>query len=1171
MNNVLFKDTVRTIGRTSSRFFSIVLIVALGISFFAGMNATAPDMLHTAREYTKATNAADIQIISTAGLTDEDVAVIKSIGGIESVSGEKFIDGLVSVDGVKLNDIDGSRLTVRAHSLDITKAAMASRGENDRSFINRPQLVEGTWPTAPDQCLIDGSMLSTPSEFKIGSVIELEGDGTDITGSLENSKYTVSGIIRTPLYISYERGNTTIAAGKLSAFIYIPDGNFKTDYYSALFIRVQDSDKYDTYSDEYDAFVKPYADYISSIAADRLAPRTAALKIQYAAEILDGEREYAASKVLADEKIEQGRQQVDLILDMAENGEEKLAEYKRMYNEKAVEAESVLNENKLEHSEQYALWEEKNKKYTEAKALVDKYASAETDLKNATTELNIAKTQVSTSLQTVDYLENVIATTRGAITQLDQNQSSSTIDIIGRFEQSGLVGPEVDNIIANIKGFTAVGTAEEIAAYMEPQLQSLEAQLAASKKDLSDAQTELAKKEAQLKRAEEIVETLNGVKVTLQSAEAELKDAEKQLTAAGYDIQLGELEVLSQLSDLKNQITNYETNYQLAKDKAKTVEAEFEQTKADTYEKLENARLRLQEAKNFLLGLDNAKWYVTTRDEALKGFDDYEQVAQRTRALSIVFPWFFFIVAALVCLNTMTRMVDDERTQLGTLKAMGVRNEEIVVKYVVYAFVASFVGAVAGSLLGFALFPTILTTCFGVLFDMPAVIISYRFSYGIIGIIASVGATVLATYLSVRKSLLTHPSVLMKPKAPKGGKRIALEKWPWLWSRLNFTTKVTCRNVFRNKKRFIMAVIGVMGCTALLVAGFGLNNSIESTLERQFTNEDSIWCYDMQVVLSGSYDTTITDCDAIEIVRQRPEVTSASLQYMKVYHTTSSKSEDLVETYILVPEDTSSISNFIRLKDKDTKAPLVLSDEGCIITEKLASKLKLSEGDTISVNLDNGHTAEIKVTAIAENYAFHYLYMSKEAYRNVFSTNPRYNYISASLSEDITAEQKNDMAVSLMNEYEIDAVSYLDEIQTMFDNSLDSVRYIVLVLVISAALLAIIVLYNLSVINIHERVKEIATIKVLGFDNFEVSQYIFRENLMLTILGTFIGLFVGLPVHQLVILVGEVDIVMFGRSAGFLSLVYAAVLSLLFSLVVNLILNRTLKNVNMVESLKSNE
>ena len=1170
MNNSLFKDTVRTISRTSSRFFSIVAIVALGISFFAGMNATAPDMLDTAEKYYIDSNATDLRIISTAGLTDDDIEVLKTIQGIEQISGEKYVDGKIKVNGENLSDIDGSQLTVRVMSLDTKKAIAAENGEDDRTYINRPQLIAGNWPTAENQCVVDQSTLSTPEEFQIGSVITVEGENADISASLKNTEYVITGIIRTPVFMSYERGATSIGTGKLGTFIYAPAENFTADYYSSALIKLAGSADHDPYSEEYDKFVAPYTEFIGSIADERLASRVEPLKAEYSRKVADGEKEYAETKVAVEKQIAEGEQQVETILDMAQNGDAKLAEYKAQYNEKATEAGNAIDENKLEHSEQYAKWEEKRNEYNEAKALVEKYSTAETDYKNAVTQYNVAKTQVTTFSATVSYLENLVATTRSAVDQLDQSQSNSVGDIINRFETSGLVGAEVDEIMAQINSLTAVGTAEEMAAYLEPQLQTLEEKLAATKADLAQANTELADKKAELDEAAKLVEKLKEVKASLAGAEEELAAAEKELTSAGYDIQLGELEVLSQLSDLKNQITNYETNLQLAKAKAPTVQQEFEEAKAQALSKLESAKTRLQDANNFLLGLDDAKWYVQDRDEALTGYAEYKAMADRTRALSLIFPWFFFIVAALVCLNTMSRMVEDERTQLGTLKALGFTEKEIVKKYIVYAFIASFFGSIAGTFLGFAVFPTAITSAFSIMFDMPPVIIKYQLKYAVIGILLSILTTVGASYFASRASLRTPASALMRPKAPKIGKRIFLEKFPKLWSKLSFTTKVTMRNVFRNKKRFVMAVIGVMGCTSLLVASFGLNNSIETAFDKQFTNEDSIVCYDMQVILNGSFDPTITECKPLTIVNEQSEVGTSMLNYMKVYNSTSAFSDEKMETYLFVPEDSNAVSDYMRLRDSMTGESLILPSNGAVITQKLAKKLNVGVGDSVTIKLDD-RPVNIPVAAIAENYTFHYLFMSKEVYASLFGSNPRYNYIMANFATNISDQQKAELSARLIDNYEISSVAFSTDVQTMFENVLNSLNFISLIMMICAALLAFIVLYNLSTINIHERIKEIATIKVLGFTKAETSAYIFRENLMLTVIGTFIGLFTGIGLHRMVIAVSEVDVIMFGRSIGVMGFILSAVLSVGFSLIVNLVLKRTLTRVKMVESLKSIE
>ncbi len=1172
INTILITDTRRTIERSFSRFISIISIVALGVSFFAGMNAIAPNMYDTVSKYAQDSNAMDIQIISTAGLTENDLAVIGSVTGVESITGEKFVDGVVKVNGEPVNDIDGSEMTVRAYSLDINKVYAAANGADDPYYMNRPQLVDGSWPTSSNQCLVDASTLSTPDEFKIGSVITLEGDGTDLSSSLQGKDYTIVGIIRTPLYISYDRGNTTVGTGKLGTFVYLPSENFLSEYFSSISIKIAGSENYDTFSEEYQNFIAPYRDYIEQISTDLLAPRISSLKAEYTELVVKSEIEYAEAKADIEQQLANAEEQVKQILDMAANGDRLLLEYKQEYNAKATEAKNALDSGKTEHSAQYALWETKRAEYNEAKETIGKYANADVSLATAKTEYNTAKLQVDSMLTTVEYLEDLVITTRSAMDQFDATQDDTVGQLISRFEQSGLVGQEVDNIISSVKSLMATGTAEEMIAYMEPQLQSFEAKLSASKQELSAAQTTLAEKKAELDKAEELVGKLQQAQVKLDQAQTQLQEAENELTAAGYDIQLGELEVLSQLSDMKNQINTFETNLIIAKDKAPTVEAEFEQAKLQANEELENARNQLDAAKDFLLGLDNAKWYVNDRNECLLGFEEYAQTANRTAAIALLFPWLFFVVAALMCLNTMARMIEEERTRLGTFKALGFTDTEIIGKYLVYAGLASTIGSVAGSFMGFALFPTLAHTAFGILYDLPEMVIKYRFSFALPAILISIVSTVGVTYYTCYNNLKVVPSTLMRPKAPKGGKRVLLEKIPQIWTKLNFTWKVTFRNVFRNLKRFLMATGGVLGCTALLLAAFGLNDSIHQIMDRQFTDDDKIWRYDMQIVLNGSYDTTVAPCEGYEFIKSQASIGTAMLEYMEVFEATNEKGKKPMEIYMLVPEDASAVNSYIALNDAKTGKPLPINSSGAVITDKLAKELGISPGDSIHIIINEGYSVKVPVAGIAENYCFHYVYMTKELYKAVFGINPLYNYVSANLAiPDMEQEQKTLLAKNLMSEYSISAVAFTSQIQDSFQNIMNSINYIVIILIVCAGLLAFIVLYNLSVINITERLREIATIKVLGFDDMEVSSYIFRENVILTVIGTLEGLLFGVIVHRLVLAVAEVDIITFVRDISFMSFLYSVVLSFAFSMTVNLVLHYKLKKIDMVESLKSIE
>ncbi|MBQ6600820.1 MAG: ABC transporter permease [Clostridia bacterium] len=1172
INKVLITDAIRTIQHSQARFLSIIAIVALGVSFFAGTNATSPDMMDTVQKYLTDTNSMDIQIISTAGITDDDIAIVSSINGIESAVGEKFVDGVVKIDGEIISDIDGSELAIRAISLDMNQVFAHVSGTDDPRYMNRPQLIEGSWPTAQNQCLVDASMLSTPEQFKIGATLSIRGDGTDITASLSNTEYTIVGIIRSPLFISYERGSSTVGTGKLGAFCYVPSDNFLQDYYSSMSVKIQGTDGLDPYSKEYNALVKRYTDYLSQISTEVLSRRTDALKAEYTVKVADAEIEYATTKADVELQLENGKAQVEMILDMAQNGDKNLVEFKKQYNEKATEAAQTIDASKLEHSTQYAAWEQKRNEYNSAMQKVQQHSNADVELETAKTEYNVASMQVNTLLTTVTYFEDLIATTRSAMDQFNASQDDTVGDIINRFEQSGLVGAEVDEIMSSINSLTAVGTAEEMMAYMEPQLQSFEIKLANAKADLAAAKTELASKKAELDKAEQLVAELKQLEQDLQVAKVQLDEAEKQLTAAEHDIQFGELEVIAQLSDMKNQISAYETNYLLAKEKAKTIEAEYEAAKNDATDKLEQAKNQLEQAKQFLLSLDNSKWYVNNREDALLGFEAYGQMSDRIAAISLIFPWFFFIVAALVCLNTMTRMIEEERTRIGTFKALGFTDEEIMAKYIIFALSASAIGSVAGSFLGFVLFPTMFSMAFGILFAVPNILISYRLLFGILGIVVSIAVTVFATWYTCYKSLEVVPASLMRSKAPKNGKKVFLENYPAIWSKLSFTWKVTFRNVFRNIKRFFMATMGVAGCTALLVAAFGLDSSIDRTLQYQFTNEDSIWQYDMQIVLNGGYDTTVTECDALSLVKENPAISSSMLSYMTVYNTTSDKSNKLVETYLLVPENGAELNNYINLRSRVGKKTYQLGQTGAIITEKLADTLKLDVGDVIRVMVNDDRGVNIPVAAITENYALHYIYITKDVYSAVFGSNPAYNYITANLADpNLNGQAKNELAKNLMSEYEISAVAYTSEIETSFQNTLDSISIVVLILIVCSGLLAFIVLYNLSIINITERLREIATIKVLGFDDLEVSAYIFRENVILTIIGIIEGLFCGIVIHQVVISMAEVDIIMYGRGLPLTCFLYSAALAFVFSMTVNLLLHRKLQKVDMVESLKSIE
>lgn len=1167
--NMILKETRRSISKSMARFISIIAIVALGISFFAGIKATAPDMKETAEIYYNTNNLMDLRIISPVGLTYNDITALEEIKGIEKVMPSKFVDGVLKADGQSIGDIDGSEMTCRAMSIDFDKAIDFEENSNASSdYINRISLIEGEWPKSPNECVVDGSKLSAPEQFKIGQTISLEGDGTNINNKLKYTEFKITGIIRTPLYVSFERGNTNIGSGKLGTFIYVSEGVFNFDYYTEAFITVAGADNYKPYTKGYKDFVSPIVKEIENIEKERLPLRVEQLRAETTPKVRNGEEELANKEAEFTEKVNSAEKKLDELKDLAKNGQKRINQKKDEFNATLTDAQREIYSNSSKHNSKFSEWRKKQDKLNASKLELVKYEAAKDEYNRASIKLDNAKSQIYASQKSIETLEELIVNTRSAIDYFQEHQNQSKEEIKEWLEQSGLPSDQIEKLIEALNRFTAIGTAEEMIAYLEPMLDDYVIQLEKSKNELAVAQQEYEKGKSQLAAAEKLLKKYENAKSDVTKAEIELQEAERKLNSAGMGIELGQLELSLSQQQLKSQIELAETQLAAAQVKVQTADEDFANEKATAETELANARMDLKEAQNLLQSLDSAKWMIQDRDD-LPGYTGYGQTADRMSAFAKVFPIFFFLVAALVCLTTMTRMVEEERTQMGTLKALGYSNKSIISKYLIYSLSASLIGSVIGLLLGFYIFPKAIFAAYGIMYDLPPCVIRFKWSYAIIGMIVAILSTGLASYFACIKELKEQPSKLMRPKPPKQGKRIFLEKIDFIWSKMNFTQKVTARNLFRNKKRFFTTLIGVAGCTALLLTGFGLGDSISAIMDKQF-GENGICNYDVQIVLGKNSADTDAQNKAMEEIKQRPEIKQAMKTHMDVIDGTSSRTENILEINLVVPENPAELPEFIKLQNRKSKEKVSLDNNGVIISEKLANKTDTKIGDEITLKA-NDKDYNVTVTGIVENYTFHYVYMPSELYRNIFGEEPSFDYVTAILNDNISTAQKDSLASDLMKVDGIDAVAYTTQIIDTFSNILNSLNLVVAIFIIAAGALAFVVLYNLSNINLNERIREVATIKVLGFRDKEVSQYIVRENIILTILGTLLGLILGIFLHSYVVSVAEVDIVMFGRSIEPLSFVFAAILSLVFSAVVNLIMHKKLKKVNMVDSLKAVE
>lgn len=672
---------------------------------------------------------------------------------------------------------------------------------------------------------------------------------------------------------------------------------------------------------------------------------------------------------------------------------------------------------------------------------------------------------------------------------------------------------------------------------------------------------EAGEKEYQLQLA-----AFNQAKASLPKEVAEAAEAKLQETSKVLEGTRMQMDTESQ--KLENSKAKAEEEFAIGRKKLTTSKAElvkgekdYNEAKLEADDKLGDARAELLDAEKQLEDVEKPTWYVLDRD-ANPGFVDYEFSADRVAAIAQVFPVFFFLIAALVCLTTMTRMVDEQRTYIGTLKALGYSKPAIASKYLIYAALASIGGSIFGMLVGFKLFPNVIFNAYAIMFTMPPVIAAFNTYYAILSTVLAASITILAAWFACVKELRAEPAKLMRPKSPKAGKRILLERVKFIWSRLNFTQKITARNIFRYKKRFLMTVLGIGGCTALLLAGFGLKDSILSIATIQF---DELYKYDMVVQLKKDIVPEEKN-PFVDVVSTDARISDYMLIKEQSIDIGSGDKEKSV--YLIVPESTKRLEDFIDFRTRGSKKHVPFTETGVILSEKLAKQLQTAVGDEIYIKTEGDKKIKVRVDGITEHYISHYIYMSPKLYQEVFGKQVQFKQVMAKTT-DTSEEFENRLSSDMLKNKEVSSIRFITGISKDFKKIIKSLNYVILIMIFSAGALAFIVLYNLTNVNVTERLREIATIKVLGFYDREVSAYVDRESVLLTWIGMLVGLVLGVFFHRFIIVTAEVEYVMFGRIVKPLSYVYAGILTMVFSLLVNIVIHFKLKKIDMVESLKS--
>ena len=1189
MTKAYVTDSLRSIKRSFSRFVSIIAIVAMGSGLFCGLNAVGPDMKETANEYYHEYNLMDIRLQSYLGLYEEDLEKVRAIEGVKAVQGAKFVDGYVQTfsdeneeyEGIV--DIDGSELTVRVMGVDLDKAIEFYDGKDNPEYINRLKLVEGRYPEADNECVITCSGLTTPEQFKLGGTIKVVGDGEEITYSLKNNVFNVVGIVQTPYWVSYERGVTTAGSGKLGDFVYVTNDAFtdKVGYYSEAYVTLEGADEFEAYTEEYDEFVSGMRQKIAEESESIAAYRRSQLNIGLAAKLADAQIKIQDAEATIGTKLEEGKKQLENLYKLEREGEQMLEEAQKTLDEEYKKAQGQLDSGNTQYM---AAVNEYNEKYTTV-------ANKKVELANKKTEYNAkrmeadaakdklaeAKTQLSLAEAEIKVTESLITSTQSTLETLEANQNVSQEDlhldqIADRLEETN---PELAKILLSASNLTAQGMAADAIVEVEQLLDQYQTELAVAKKQKDAGQKEYDAKKAEYDSADA---QLNSAKKQLDEAEVQLADAERQLEdfkrqieASGDKLQYGSIEAQTKYMAAQAELALRSTQYQNIQAIIEKAEKTFNASSEEVNAKIGSVKTEYEKGKNLLQNIkDGVGWSVYTRHDS-PGYTGYGQAADNMVRLAYIFPTFFFIVSTLVCLTTMTRMVEEERTQLGTLKALGYSNKMISGKYLLYAAVASFVGVILGTIVGSIGVPLAICGAWGIMYEMPETIIQFLPLYIILGVIIAMGSTVLAAYLACRKELATVPAVLMRPKPPKAGKRVFLENISGIWSKLSFTSKVTVRNLFRNKKRFAVTVIGIAGCTALILSAFGIRDALGGVVDNQYGKESGVAQYDLQVVLKDGqvdYDNS----SIVKDINSQDGIEKSMLGYLKVCTGFSDRSDKSMEIDILIPQNPAIFQDFIDLKLGKNDVPL--TDEGAVITTKLADKTNTKIGDTLTVSWIEGSKTfeyEVLVTGIVDNYTFHYVYMTPYYFSTLINSPLTYNYLFCHVDDSFTTEQRAFLEKSVNELRGVNGSVFTTVVIDNVNNIVNTLNLVVLVFIIAAMSLAFVVLYNLNNINVNERIRELATLKVLGFYNGEVSAYIYRENIFLTLIGIALGLVLGIPLNIAVVGVVDIDQLTFNTTLKPLSYVIAVIMTLVFAIIVNVLMHFKLKKISMVESLKSVE
>lgn len=1153
--NIMFKNLLQSIRRSMGRYIAITAIIALGASMFVGLRGTKSAMVATGQKYMDEQNMFDLRLLSTYGWTESDVETIRQIEGVTAAEGTVTLDAIMSVGDAEREGV------YKLYAIPET--------------VNKVYLLGGRMPEKPDECLMDGAHVS---DDVLGTVITVSPQNkADTLDSLQSLTFTVVGYVSTPLYMDINRGSTTLGNGSVAGYLYLPSDSFAVDYFSEIDITV--AGNHAIYTKEYDTAMDDMGDYLEPLLLPLAQARYEQVRLEAEEALADGLLEYEDGlQGYAD-----GKRQVDEVLEDAlielQNAAEEIEANRKLLEDGQAQLEAgqkTLESNTalLSRSRQ-TLAESKAEVYAQlseaSTQLLENYKPVAEGLRQAEsglsqldsglTQLDLGITQLQNGISQLDLTISIMNT---MLDVLDVSIETAQ-QALNRAENEGILD---EGTIQRLKDqLQSLSSSRDGYVAQRQQLQNSRAEYASQLSDLQSQRSALQAQRDEVAAQKAMLDAaMDEINAGLLELEKSQKEADNQFAIAEAELAAGEAQLDAAQITLNERLREIEKGLaalQEAEEELAEGWQQYREGAAEASRELSDAQIQLckalvelREARNLIDGFKDPQVYILARTTNM-GYLSLNSNSDIVAGVSAVFPAFFLLVAALVCIITMTRMVEEERTQIGTLKALGYGNTAIIGKYLAYAGSAAVLGCGLGVVAGSIIFPMILWKVYGIIMNLtPNIVLLFDWALCIPVVLSYTALSLLVTWYCCRMVLREVPAELIRPKPPTSGKKIFLEYLPF-WDHIKFLNKVMLRNIFRYRQRLMMMLLGIGGCTALLVTGFGVRDSIVDIVGIQF---DTVTLFDMEVRFNNSMELWDQEDFREEISRYVDKIGFAYQSSMELEH------DDAVKDVTMIVAD-ESISTFFDFHDGS--APQEMPGPGeAMLSVGIAERMDIERGDTILLRSADMELLEVTVSGIFDNHVYNYAIIAPETVEAQWGTVPKNQiaYITVRDDQDVHyAGTRVSRYGGVMN------VTISQDLAEQVGSMLEAMNLVVVTVVICAGMLAVIVLYNLTNINITERIREIATLKVLGFNAVESAAYVFKENLLLSGMGAFLGLFGGQLLLIFVMSQIQVDMVWFETRVLPMSFIWSIVLTMLSACVVDFLLYFKLDKINMAEALKSVE